>query len=424
MNFDQTHEAKDFERHIGIGPDKTSCSDDYDGDGIANCVDAFPTFPYASFINGTQPIPNASSTGCGCGQPCMSGASFDAQACCDDMNDCDETEWPFFDTLVETEDYGYGIEKCLAIYTLYSEIGALIGSLRDGISASSKLNKARVCCGETDKSTECDDAPAYETLFVNETHDVTEFPTHVSLGLVKTCAETDNIMEHVYGSHYYGKNNIEHECMDTVDVLGHMSSDSESTVFEVWYNLHWVVLALVSVHLVVVSFMAYWNRDYTTSKDPRGAAWAFNAIVPVVVGVLTLVTTIYFGMLHDGDNVIDSKLTKFANITLAGGHGKGYEHFDFSMNDDPTDEEGIENVIMSDVMHSVPSRSEDRYTGWAIALIIAYCVQIISTVLYMIIFYAPNYAASMSQIGSSASTGAQTRQPTRSIYASASKLAF
>jgi hypothetical protein len=230
----------------------------------------------------------------------------------------------------------------------------------------------------------------------------------------------------------YGNTNIEHECMDTVDVLGHMSSDSESTVFEVWYNLHWVVLALVSIHLVVALVLRFMELPVPFLPGNWARAEVF---IPISVAVLTLVATIYFGMLHDGDNMIDSKsAAKFANITLMGGHGKGYEHFDFSMNDDPTDEEGIENIIMNDVTHSVPSQSEDRYTGWGVALIIAYCVQIISAVLYCLIIVFPTSfpstkmaAAIASKVGSSVSARADAGAPAgpvRSVYASAAKLAF
>ena len=88
-----------------------------------------------------------------------------------------------------------------------------------------------------------------------------------------------------------------------------------------------------------------------------------------------------------------------------------------------------DNYVMIDVSQSVPKNAEDRYTGWGIALAVAYILQILSTIFYMAQvpayrnFLRMNKQNTASQVSAPVG-GDATAQPPRSIYASASKLAF
>lgn len=446
INIEETHDHVDTDRHMSLDPNRYDCAGDFDMDGVHNCDDEFPLWDKASAFNSTSNLPYGSAThkGCKCGEACVTKR---------DKHFCELNFNGVTPSTTDPDDYHYNRKgdvdrsddgvgnpiysdaDCIAVYDI--QLQHDFKNCEGGSSASNKDDKVQSevchafsCCAQGS----CTDAPASVAAILNASdttnvHVSTEYATRISLGLMETCAEVDTPTRSKAYNH-----KLELECMDTSDILrNHMDSDSESTVFEVWYNFHWVVLALASVHLVIVGYCMVKQDGIGEAKPftPPLGYKIFDVIIPAVVFSVATVTLVFYIMLQEGDNNVKAgEKYQLANITLVGGNTGIYQHFDFELHKDHSRDHRLnENVIMSDVMHSIPKDSADRYTGWGVTLIIAYICQILSTVFYMAQVPAYRNFLRMNQqtTGSQVSApvgGDATAQPPRSIYASASKLAF
>lgn len=204
-----------------------------------------------------------------------------------------------------------------------------------GLNVDPKCAVLLCCDGFLDDDVFCPSFTAEELRSLGSqnpsTHpdpDVT-YETHVTLGLTHACSD-------VYGSHKasggfgVGKTHAttQNHCMKTTDLLEHHNEDN-STVFHTWYALHWTVLALASVHIVIVIVLMFIPEKFGFDSE---RFQMFHAIIPVLVFAVTLTTTVYFFLLHDGDDdLAEPARTDGANFTLPGRHGV-YEHFDFELN--------------------------------------------------------------------------------------------